>query len=162
MAPLRLEARTLQGPGRKQAEESPEAAQLRSVTVRTAGDRGCARLAEPLANPQLAGSPRLVMSQPSRLPACPPGVPSRRALCLVSAGSVPFLPVSRTPAWPRVLLHRLFPDFYSLTSLWIHSTRSGFPQLCRDLASSSFYSPPSGDCCGLLECLAHALLICTR
>lgn len=32
VAPLRLEARTLQGPGRKQTEESQEAAQLRSVT----------------------------------------------------------------------------------------------------------------------------------
>lgn len=91
VAPLRLEERTLQGPGGKQTKKPQEASQLSRVChrpcsrVRTAGDRGCSSLAEPLANPQLAEL-------------APPGSPSARS--------------SQHPGHlARVLLHRLFPDF---------------------------------------------------
>lgn len=103
VAPLRLEERTLQGPGGKQTKKPQEAPQLSRVChrpcsrVRTAGDRGAPVWLSPW---QIHSWQR----------AYPPGSPS--------AG-----PPSTQDTWLRVLLHRLFPDF-SLTQL--ASTHSGF------------------------------------
>lgn len=125
VAPLRLEERTLQGPGGKQTKKPQEAPQLSRVChrpcsrVRTAGDGVL----------QSGWAPGKSTAGRELAPPLP-----RQARPLPG-------PPSTQDTWLRVLLHRLFPDF-SLTQL-IHSL--WFPQLLRDLVSSPFHSPPQSD-----------------
>lgn len=108
VAPLRLEERTLQGPGGKQTKKPQEAPQLSRVChrpcsrVRTAGDRGCSSLAEPLANPQLAelAPPRLALCPVLPAPRTPGSGSSAQAISWLLTGTTTQRPCQFTPPQP--------------------------------------------------------------